>query len=459
MSTLENQFAQAHSTRREFAGNLLGVAGAAALKQPRAAAEDLVYEYTPADNGAGPLWDYGAPGIVRYRETVYTPGLDTIPEVKPLHNCRWALYRRDAGKWQRLLADEKGRQREPCPLGIFENGRLVLSVNPTLTAPGAYSGPADPQLLMFPVRDFNAPPTVLRPAWSGKPRLSEHTYRGMGVDGRKGELLMLHNDGSGAPKAFWAYFDRGGEWRNAGVIEYPIRGCYPQVGLHNGAAHVLAVGDVVEPVAEWKKWKFEASGGRQWDYVFRRLFYVSNPQVGRRPFGDIVEVANVDKTAGHITNLDLWLAPNGDVHLLYLVRNVTSRAMRDRFFPGVPLTSSLEHATVRAGQVAARRTVFAGEEDAGAELPVWARFHSTPKGKLYVLASTRSQAEGKPVWGMRLFAAGAGAVSGVRVDLRHPFANFMTATERGGSRPSNFIDVIGAPAGERNSIRYACIEV
>lgn len=168
-----------------------------------------------------------------------------------------------------------------------------------------------------------------------------NTYRGLGIDGRKGELLTLHNGGNGTPRAFWAYLDHRGKWRNAGVIEYPIRGCYPQVALRNGAAHVLAVGDIVEPVTEWKKWKFEASGGRKWDYVFRRLFYVSNPAVDTRQFGGILEIANVDQTAGHITNLDMWLAGDGSIQLLYLVRTVTSRAMRDRFFPGVRLTRTL----------------------------------------------------------------------------------------------------------------------
>jgi len=45
------------------------------------------------------------------------------------------------------------------------------------------------------------------------------------------------------------------------------------------------------------------------------------------------------------------------------------------------------------------------------------------------------------------------------VGLRYPFVNFMTATERGGSRSSNLIDVIGIAAGAPRAIRYARIRI
>ena len=332
----------------------------------------------------------------------------------------------------------------------------MLSVNPTLTAPGAYSGPADPHLLAFNRRDFSKAPAVLRPAWSGDPRLTEHTYRGMGVDARNRELLVLHNDGSGKPRAHWAFLDRRGAWGSSGVIEYPIRGCYPQVALRNGAAHVLAVGDVVEPVAEWRKWKFEQTR-REWDYVFRRLFYAWTPAVATEPFGEIVEIANVDATAGHITNLDLWLDPDGAAHLLYLQRTVANRAMRDRFFPGARLAVSLEHCVVRKGAVASRRTLLTAEEEPGSELPAYARLHAISKGRVAALASTRTDTH----YRMRLIDVwpdfkGPG---GTALELEHPMANFMTATERGGSPASERIDVMGIAPGQRNTIRYALIQL
>lgn len=105
--------------------------------------------------------------------------------------------------------------------------------------------------------------------------------------------------------------------------------------------------------------------------------------------------------------------------------------------------------------------MLTGDEDRGDELPSWARFHATSKGRLYVLASTRSQATGKDVAGIRLLELTSETDPPIetRVNLNHPFVNFMTATERGGTRPSNTIDVIGLTASEPNVIRYACIEL
>jgi hypothetical protein len=423
---------------------------------PRVLAEERIYDYTPADNGAGPLWDYGAPGIVRSADVVYAAGLDTIPDVKPLHNCRWAIHRRADGAWERALSDEVGRQREPCPIGIFEDGRLMLSVNPTLTPPDTYSGPADPHLLAFAARDLSKTPAALHPAWSGDPRLSEHTYRGMAVDGRNGEVLVLHNDGRGTPRAHWSFLDGKGAWSANGVIEYPVRGCYPQAALRDGAAHVLAVGDIVEPVAEWRKWKFEQSG-REWDYVFRRLFYVWTPAVASQGFGDVVEIVNVDATAGHIQNLDLWLAPDGSAHVLYLKRRVATRAMRDRFFPDVPLTVSLEHCVVEKGRVVSERTLLSAEDERGREVAVWARLHAVSKDRLVAIVSTvasgRYRMRAVEVW------PEFGGADGAAIAMEYPMVNFMTAAERGGSLPSARVDVMGQAAGQSNRIRYALIEL
>lgn len=240
------------------------------------------------------------------------------------------------------------------------------------------------------------------------------------------------------------------------IIEYPIRGCYPQVALQNGAAHVLAVGDIVEPVAEWRKWKFEQTH-REWDYVFRRLYYAWSPAISMQRFGDVVEIANVDATAGHITNLDLWVAPDGTGHLLFLERRVANRAMRDRFFPGVPLTVALQHCVVQNGRVASRRTLLATEEESGSELPAYARFHATPKGRLVAIVSTRADTRAR----MRLLEVWPdfGGVEGTALAAEYPMLNFMTATERGGSHPSDRIDVMGIAADQRTTIRYALIQL
>jgi hypothetical protein len=435
---------------------LQGVADATLA--PRVEVEETIYDFTPAGNGATPLWAFGSPLIVRRHETVFVAGLDTIAGVKPLNNCRWVLHRRDKSGWTRVLRDEKGLQREPCPIGMYDDGRLMLSSNPTLTARDTYNGPADPQLLVFESRDLQRTPKVLRPLFSGKPRLTEHTYRGMAVDGRRNELVMLHNDGTGAPEAHWLFLDPSLRWRNQGVIRYPIRGCYPLVALRNRKSHVFAVGDIREPVEPWRKWKFEQSGGQQWDFVFRRLFYVANHSVDESQFGDVVEIENVDATAGHLRNLDLWLARDGVAHLLYLKRTVASLAMRDRFFPGVPVTVSLIHAVLRGGRVERRQTLFEAVEEQGTAVSAFARFHACAPRRLFVLACLESGNSAEN----RLFtlAPDGSATTSMRVALKHTFTIFFTATERGGSRPSNVLDVMGIAEGaEQTAIRYARIRL
>src|SRR5262245_33644223 len=106
-----------------------------ATPQPRIELEEEVYRYNDAKNGASPLWCMGDTSLVRADGELFASGIKTIPGAKPLHNCRWMLFRRDATGWQLLHKDEQGRTREPCPLVGFHDGRVFLSANPTLTPP------------------------------------------------------------------------------------------------------------------------------------------------------------------------------------------------------------------------------------------------------------------------------------------------------------------------------------
>ena len=122
-------------------------AGAAAPPlRPVVEAEEDVYAFTPADNGAGPTWCHGSTCLVRAGEDVFASGLETLPGVQPLNNCRWTLFKRSADGWALQQADPTGRTREPCPLAALSGGRLMLSVNPTL-APDRKAGPARPEIL------------------------------------------------------------------------------------------------------------------------------------------------------------------------------------------------------------------------------------------------------------------------------------------------------------------------
>ena len=178
--------------------------------RPVVEAEEEVYRYEPADNGAGPLWCHGSTCLVRIGEEVFASGLETLKDVKPLNNCRWTLFRRGPKGWELLRKDENGRTREPCPLAAFPGGPLFLSANPTLTAPQRLQrpGPAgDPRVLagrpQRPTQDDPAgvggqaavhrallPQLRRRRAGPGADPLSEHRLhaRGVGLPRQGGPL-------------------------------------------------------------------------------------------------------------------------------------------------------------------------------------------------------------------------------------------------------------------------------
>src|SRR5688572_15030211 len=316
--------------------------------------EEPIYTYQPADNGAGPLWCYGSTCIARVGEDVFASGLETISGAKPLNNVRWTLYKRSSNGWELQQRDERNRTREPSPLAAFPDGRLFLSANPTITPPDTYSGPAHPEVLRFNASSPKEAPITLKPEWEGVPVFTEHSYRGFGSDASGRELLLVNNVGHEA--MHWSFMDRKGQWSAKGRIPFPmgvdyekpepIRLCYPQVALRRRAAHLLAISDIIEPVKAWREFKLQINNGRPWDYEFRRLFYIWTPDIAKTPFAAPLEVASREKTAGQITNLDLWLDPRGRAHLLWLERSVWYPQMLDRFFPGTPLTTSLEYAVV-----------------------------------------------------------------------------------------------------------------
>jgi hypothetical protein len=61
----------------------------------------------------------------------------------------------------------------------------------------------------------------------------------------------------------------------------------------------------------------------------------------------------------------------------------------------------------------------------------------------------------------RLFEILADGTAGqpVRVPLDQPFTSFFTATVRGGSAPSDVLDLLGVRAGSGNAIGYARIRL
>lgn len=429
-------------------------AAAGADFAPTVAVEEVVTSYVPAGNGAGPLWCYGATTIARRGDDVFLSVIETGKDVPPLCNTRWQLWHRSAGKWRLIQSEKDYRQREPCPIAIFHAGPVFLSVNPSTQPPGTRYGPCQPLVLQFDSANLSAPPKVDQPVWDGETTFTDHSYRGFAADGRRGELLLLNIDSKTSLQHF-SFCDRNGQWHAKGTVRFPIRACYPQVAMRSGAAHVMAVGDIVEPNSEWQKLKFEKLQ-RKWDYVFRRLFYTLTPSIQDKPFAEPIEIDSVEKTSGHITNLDLHVDAHGVVHLLYLKRPHQYEFIRDAYFPGQPMTVHLEYVLVKDGSVISRRTLAETPASGQGIVPGYGRFHVGIAGKLYVVMAGTTE---------NVFANFVGripergqSVRWARLALKHPFQTFFTNTPRGGSKPGEAIDLFGI-ADDSSRLRYAAVRL
>ena len=431
--------------------------------------EEEVYRFTPANNGAGPMWCGGSTCLVRDGERVFASGLETLPEAKPLNNVRWLLFERDAQRWNLLLADPAGRTREPSPLVILPGAHLLLSANPTLNSdPGAYAGPAEPQILEFDLAEMGAPFQGLPPVWSGKPRFTEHSYRSFAADGPNRELLLLQN--IDYTHVEWTFRDRHGDWSANGQLKWPmdnrpekpqpIRICYPNVALQNRAAYFCGVSDIIEPNPAWRAYKKELTG-REWDYDFRRLFFTWSPDLARENFRPWIEIASRESTCGGISPGDLWVAPDHAIHLIWTERALDER-LRERFFPEARQTHQLNYAIVRDGQVVLRRTLLEAREGESREIPAAPRFHITPSNRLFVVCYVGGTgANGNSVSENRLFELRAGGEPGVMdiLPFQQPFHHFFTATPRAGSAPSEFLDLLGHQVNRPDTISYARVRL
>lgn len=425
--------------------------------------EEEVYRYEPADNGAGPMWCSGSTCLVRVGNEVYAAGLETLAGVPPLNNCRWVLWRRGAGGWERLHVDAEGRTREPSPLAGFADGTVWVSANPTLEPPGkSGGGPARPEIWRFGAENRAAPVREV-PVWKGTPRFTEHSYRSLAADAKSGELIVFQN--IDYTHAEWAFRDRDGGWSAQGRLAWPwestyarpqpVRICYPNVALRERAVHWCGVSDILEPNPEWRAFKRELTG-REWDYDFRRLFYTWSPDVTREPFREWIEVASREATCGGVSPADLWLAPDGTVHLLWTERAIDER-LRARFFPAARQSHSLDYAVVRGGRIASRRTLVRSTEDAPGPVVGAARFHPAPGGRLLVVTY---QSDGGTA-GNRVFELSADGIPGpaVTLPLERPFGSFFTATSRAGSGESEVLDLLGPRVGRPGAIGYARVRI
>ena len=430
--------------------------------------DEEVYTYEPSNNGSFPLWTYGSTILARRGDDLFFSATETIPDANPLNCVRWALMKRTKDGWTVLQRDPKGRTREPSPIVITDDGRLFMSVNPTLTTPDKRGGPAQPEILQFSLGDPSGPFKTLLPAWTTEPKFSDHSYRGLGGDGRTGELLLVNVEAYRGQH--WVYFDKDGKCANSGLVEFPniasykgpipIRFLYPGVVLRSGAAHVLTKGgveDFVKERVEYRRSKKSKIWGRY------HLGYAWSPNIATTPLSKWIYAVDVSEMAGEVWNCDLWAAANGDCHLLWWEKNLDTR-LRPKYFSDKKLVFALKHGVMREGKMISQQTLVQGGEGLATNIPYWGRFHVTEDERLFVFTTERSMKDGKRggvINQIMEIRPDGTASQPITVPVAHAFTMLsMTAGQYGGTFPSHALEVVGRCDGlPGTTIRYARIRL
>jgi len=448
--------------------------------KPVVFAEELIAAVSPFNNGAGPFWCFGSSVMVRRGNKVFATVPEVSTDVPPLCNTRWRLLvRKDGGSWTEVWRQHAFTEREPCPLVCLPDGRLIVSVNPSTgrrgqLPDGRWAHTCVPRLVCVSPGRIEKRST-LRPAWNETHGFTEHSYRSIAVDADTGNLFLAHQvrDPRGGHSHAWCFRDGRVRWLANGWLRFPMRGCYHQVQVVGRAVHVLAISDEIEPVREWREYKQKVTG-QNWDYEFRQLFYTWTPDITRQDFSPPTTIATRDETAGYVRHLDLWVDPDGVVHVMYLERNIWHRYMRDRFFPDTPMTVNLKLARLRNGRVVGRDTLLSAAEDmnvvdtddndawnAAPRLPmlgtevVWGAFHVTRNNELYAVTCQRTN--GRTTNTIRQIHPRL-ARRGTRIGLNQVMERFFVASPRSGCKPAKVLDLYGQ-TGRDDPLRYAQVEL
>jgi len=433
-------------------------------------AEEVVYPHADRDACMMSVWCHGNTCLVRRGDHVVASGIERIPGAAGRNRLRWVLFERGHDGWQARQREPSHGSREPSPLGVLADGRVFLSVNPTCD-PRAVFGPTRPALLEFAMRDLSLSPREILPVWREGAGFNQHSYRTFVTDGENGEMILFQNmgvpaEGPSDTHAEWTFRDRYGQWAYQGRLVWPwadravppqpLRLCYPVITLVNRAVYFLGVSDIIEPKPEWREFRTTHT------FDFRRLFFTWCPDIATGRFEKWIEIADLEETAGYMNALDIRVDSQGEVHLLWH-EMACDPGVRDRFFPEFKQSLAIKYAVLHEGKVRLRKTlVIGGPEYDGSEEPCWGRFHTTADGRLFVFCTLghRTSDDPKAASARILEIYADGNVSEpVPVPLKVPLMMFFTATPRGGSRPSDILDVLGVPGWTSGVTRYARIRI
>lgn len=132
-------------------------------------------------------------------------------------------------------------------------------------------------------------------------------------------------------------------------------------------------------------------------------------------------------------------------------REVQSALLRDRFFPGKSILTSLFLAIVKDGKVASKRCLFEGKSG---DEPGGAVFQVTPKGHVYVVLYRSGNGGQDALMRVHPFDD---SMTLTPVPLRRPLSGFCSASVRAGNKPSNTVDLHGPL--DATTMGYAQFEI
>jgi hypothetical protein len=124
------------------------------------------------------------------------------------------------------------------------------------------------------------------------------------------------------------------------------------------------------------------------------------------------------------------------------------------------MTAYLEYVVVKGGKVLSRKTLAETPQDSKGLEPSYGRFHISSEGALWVITAGTYTDGAERTFGNYIgrILPGQSMPKFVRIDLKHPFGTFFTNTPRGGSEPSDVIDLFGI-ADDNPNLRYARIHL
>ncbi len=423
-----------------------------------------------ARNGAGPLWGYNSTNIVRIGDTVWATGVNTLPEVPPPNNIECTLWTQGIAGWTQVAA-LPGLTREPCPIGVLGGKRLVISTNPTLNPAGKPGGgPARPGLWEYDTARPDQPPIISEPRWrAGAPvgKFTEHSYRSLTVDGARGEIFLMQNIGD--THAEWSFRDSQGQWSSQGKLDWPVKNiggkdtrlrvCYTVALVRDRAVYLMGVSDVVEPNAEWRDFKRKLTG-KEWDYVFRNLYYTWTPDITSVPFQPWLEVASREETAGRIVPGDLWLAPDGAIHAVWEETAIDDR-LREALFTDRTQKRSINYAKIMNGKIISTSDLFIFKKTRDGIAAHWPRIKSIADKDMFVLVYVDGiGSDGEKISRNDLLKVENGnLVSSINIPVEEPLSIYVISTPRAGGSDDKKLDIFGLTKWGNGIIKHMAVDI